>query len=486
MPSLRLPAFVHLPLYAAAGVGLALAVWIERSFGDTDLDQILWHLQYLEPAATQLGSMFVPDFVVEVLLFPLAFALLAAMLHGMLRQPPRPWQRGVLRAVPWLAVLGALFALLVQFSVFSYAAAQFQPDHFAENYVEPRKVRLTDGKPRNLVLIYVESLEQSYGNPAIFGRDLLADLRGLGGFSFASYRGADGANWTIAAMVATQCGVPLRTYAETDVRRDGKSRAFLPRATCLGDLLQARGYDNVFMGGVPLSFAGKGSFLRDHGYPERWGREQWEAAGVPAQEFNEWGLYDHSLFARAKARLEQLHAAGRPFNLTLLTLDTHNPQGFYSPYCRARGARDFSGIVACAGRQLADFAGFMRDQGYLKDTTLVVLGDHLAMPNPVNLQLLQAGSERRIFNLVLADPLPRPARAEVQPFDLYPTLVEMLGIQVEGHRLGLGYSAVAETTMPPLEELTDENSLAALRGSSTYDALWESWPASVRDLNVAD
>jgi len=486
MRRLPIPTPLRFPAYALAALGLCLAGWIERSFGDTDLDQILWHVRYLEPAATHLGSIFLSEFVVEVLLFPLAFALLVSLVHGMLREPATPSQRRILAAAPWIAVSGACFALLLQFSVFSYVAAQFEPDHFAENYVEPRNVRLTSGKTRNLVLVYVESMEQTYGNDALFGRDLLADTRRLGGLSFASYRGAEGANWTIAAMVATQCGVPLRTYAETDVRRSGSAKAFLPGATCLGDVLQARGYNNVFMGGVALGFAGKGSFLRDHGYQERWGREQWEGAGAQAGEFNEWGLYDDSLYARAKTRVERLHASGQPFNLTLLTLDTHNPHGFYSPTCRGMGARDFDGIVACAGRQLADFVGFMRDRGYLKDTTVVVLGDHLAMPNPVDAQLQQAGTTRRIFNLVVADPLPRATRQEVLPFDLYPTLVEMLGIQVDGHRLGLGYSAVAEVQAPSLEEMVEENSLAALRGSSAYDALWEALPRPTLDSNASD
>jgi phosphoglycerol transferase len=465
-------------IYALAAFGLSLAGWIQHSFGETDVDQIFWHLRYLEPAALRMGSLFLFDFVVEVLLFPLMFALLATVLHGMLLEPAlRPWQRRVLAVVPGLAMLAATAALLHQFSVFSFVAAQFAPDHFAENYINPRAIKLTAGKPRNLVLIYAESLEQTYGNSAVFGRDLLADTRRLGGFSFPSYRTAEGANWTIAAIVATQCGVPLRTYAETDVRRTGSGKAFLPGATCLGDLLQDHGYQNVFLGGVPLTFAGKGSFLRDHGYEERWGREEWARAGARAEEFNDWGLYDDRLYARARQRLEQLHASGRPFNLTLLTLDTHNPHGFLSPYCRSLGARDFQGIVACAGRQASDFVGFMAKKGYLKDTTVVVIGDHLAKPNPVFGQLETVGDGRRIFNLVIADPQQRATRGELLPFDLYPSLVEMLGIQVEGHRLGLGYSAVADVQTPPFEELANESSLAALRGSEAYDALWDRAPA---------
>ena len=484
LPSL--PPLACFPAYALGAAGIGIAAWIRHAFGETDLDQILWHLQYLEPAGLRMGSLFLFEFVFEALLFPLAFAVLAALLHGMLRDAARPWQRGVLAAMPWLAGLAAVAALLQQFSVYAYVAARLEPDRFATNYVEPRKVPLSAGTRRNLVLIYAESLEQTYGDSALFGRDLLADTRRLGGFSIPSYRGAEGADWTIAAIVATQCGVPLRAYTETDVRRRSAGKSFLPGATCLGDILQAHGYTNVFLGGVPLSFAGKGSFLRDHGYTERWGRDEWEREGAVRAEFNAWGLYDDRLYERARARLERLQAAGQPFNLTLLTLDTHNPHGFLSPYCRSIGARDFDGIVSCASRQIADFVAFMEKRGYLENTTVVVLGDHLAKPNPAYDKLQHAGEARRIFNLFIAHPQPRVARPEVLPFDLYPTLVEMLGIQVEGRRLGLGSSAFADVETRPLQELSEDASLAALRSSGTYEALWQAPAESGADANSPD
>jgi phosphoglycerol transferase len=247
---------------------------------------------------------------------------------------------------------------------------------------------------------------------------------------------------------------------------------FLPRATCLGDLLQARGYRNVFMGGAPLSFAGKGSFLRDHGYAEVYGREEWQRAGIRPGELNEWGLYDSALLERARARLEVLHASGQPFNLTLLTLNMHNPHGFMSNRCRSRGARDFEGIVGCTSDQLAEFVRFVQARGYLKDTTVVILGDHLAMPNSVYDKLQQAG-ERKIFNLVLAEPpLPLPPdKQALLPVDFFPTLVELVGFPVAGHRLGLGYSALGDATVQPVQR--PAQALPTLNGSAVYRHLWE-------------
>ena len=58
------------------------------------------------------------------------------------------------------------------------------------------------------------------------------------------------------------------------------------------------------------------------------------------------------------------------------------------------------------------------------------------------------------------------------PFDLFPTLVELVGFRVQGDRLGLGYSAVGHAeTQPPLQR-AEQWSISALRGSARYDRLW--------------
>lgn len=449
---------------------IGLAGWIGRTFGEPSIDQILFHLHYSEGVALRMGRLFVVTFVAEVLLIPLAFAIAAAFLHQAVARARPSWQRHFLRAAPAAAIIVGFVFLLDQFSVFSLAAARLRADRFAKAFVDPDHVRLEDRQLRNLVLIYVESMEDGYGDAGLFENDLLAPLRQLGGVSFESYRPAAGTTWTMAAMVATQCGVPLSVYSEYDIRRTQRPRDFLAGATCLGDLLEARGYRNVFLGGAPLSFAGKGVFLKDHGYAETFGREEWEKLGAKSQEFGPWGLYDSALLERARSKLDALHASGKHFNLTLLTLDTHNPSGFMSPHCRDQGAKDFEGIVGCTNREVADFVKHVQDKGYLKDTVIVILGDHLAVPNPAY-DKLQA-RERRIFNLFVAQPQPRLNRQEVVPFDMFPTLSDLVGMRVPGSRLGLGSSGVSDATEPGSAASDYRPDLTSLRGSKAYGNLW--------------
>ena len=475
MSSPALRPVLRLAAYALACIGVGFAVWTRGAFGPVTIDQVLWHLRYAEGAAVHMSGIFLVEFLVEVLAIPTVIAVVLALAHVLVAPHCRGWKRAALRSVAPIATFGAVGALALQLSVPAYAAAYFEPDLFAQEYVDPAKVTL-EQQPhrRNLVLIYAESLESTYGDAHLFGRDLLAPLRKVGGRSYARYRPVPGATWTIAALVATQCGVPLKVYSESDVRRREGSKSFLPGATCLGDLLHTHGYRSVFLGGANLDFSGKGRFLHDHGYDETWGRDEWQKAGAPATDFNVWGMYDSALFARGRKTLERLHAAHRPFNLTMLTMDTHNPRGFLSPECRREGADRFEGIVSCTAEEIAEFVQFARDRGFLEDTTIVVIGDHLAVPNPLYAQLEEAGDRRGIFNLVVGQDLPPANRDELLSYDMLPTLVELAGMHVPGERLGLGYAAVGPSDAAPPEATREaEWSVAALRESPAYDELWD-------------
>jgi phosphoglycerol transferase len=466
---MRQPALRYLAYFLAFFL-LGFAHWLGASFDNPSIDQILYHLRYSQGLGVDIGRVFLFTFAMECLAFPLAFALVAGFAHGKVLR-----SRGRL-ALPLAAVCAGAAAAMAQLSVFSWIGYHFAEDRFGRHFVDAgaAAAQPQPGRLKNLVLIYVESLEQTYADERIWGRDLLRPLRDVGGVSFASLRGAPGTNWTIAGIVASQCGVPLKVVSYYDVKpREEGGRTFLPGATCLGDILRRHGYRNVFLGGAPLSFSGKGQFLRDHGYDVAYGREEWQKEGVAAPSYGEWGLHDDALFAQAKLKLKELHEAGGRFNLTLLTLDTHNPRGFRSPDCVRRGIRSFEDMVECASHQTADFVQFIERGGYLRDTQVVIVGDHLAVSNPVYDALRQI-RDRRIFNRFISQDTP-PARntEDILPFDLFPTIVSFVGFSVPGERLGLGYSAFGPAKVPRPKERLDDLVLPSLSGSDSYGRLWE-------------
>ena len=339
----------------------------------------------------------------------------------------------------------------VFFSVFGYISAQFGKDFFDENYIAPSKIDISfnENNSKNLVLIYVESLETTYSNTKLYNKDLLHSLNQLNGTSFLEFREVPTTGWTMASIVASQCSVPLKELSKIDHTRSEGNRLndqgervknFLPGATCLGDILKDNGYHNVFMGGAYTAFAGKEKFLKSHGYDEIYGREEWLRMGAKRRDIHTWGLFDGVLFLKAKHKLKQLHDYGDRFNLTILTLDTH--EGAISKVCKQKG-RDMVDSIECASDQLYDFVMFAKDNGYLNDTNIVIMGDHLNFGNYAS-KKNNTISDRYIFNKFISNYPIIKNREEILHFDMLPTILEFIGFDINGGRLGLGYSAIKE------------------------------------------
>ncbi|MES2200707.1 MAG: sulfatase-like hydrolase/transferase [candidate division FCPU426 bacterium] len=453
--------------YAAAGFLLVSGFWLKKKFGTPSFEQVLYHLQFGSEGLADADADLIHSFVKFCLKLPLAAALLPMALEPLLGLRRRP--------LPWLALaLGAL-VLLHHLSFYEHVRQSFGKDYFAAHYVDPRSVAVKAVRPRNLVLIYVESLETGYSDPKLFGHDLLKslDARSLGGVSFGRFLQAPGTGWTMGGIVGTQCGVPLRPQSIfRSINDEGeKAPAFLPGAMALGDVLRAQGYRNIFLEGASLSFAGKKKFLESHGYDRLLGRDEWVALGEDPKAMGDWGLHDDDLFRRARQEIDAQEKAGGLFNLTLLTLDMH-PPGYLCKTCARKGQSSFEGIVECSAEQVAGFVSYIRAKGYLKNTVVVVMGDHLSMINPVYAKL-QSLPERHVFNLFIADPIPKKNREDIVHFDLLPSLLEFSGLDLAGHRMGLGVSAFAEGIRLPDAGERAEMNREIMAHSARYMGFWK-------------
>ena len=317
--------------------------------------------------------------------------------------------------------------------------------------------RLTFGTPRkNFVLLYLESLERSYFDQQVFP-DLMPNLIALEkeALSFSDSTEVSEAGWTIAAMVASQCGIPLT------VEGAGVDR-FLPGVSCLGDLLDDAGYNLTYLGGADMNFAGKGAFFRSHGFDQIKGREELKESLDDPEYLSAWGLYDDSLFDEAMQHFDSLAAADEPFGLVLLTVDTHHPFGYMSRSCGGDvyqdGGNKFLNAVHCADKMAADFIRHIVEGPFSQDTILVVMSDHMAMPN-MAWDLLQETERRNLLLFfgpgVKADFDPNPGTT----FDVAPTLLGLLG--ADKRSLGYGRDLLgSEPTLRggdiPLESVLDE------------------------------
>lgn len=103
-----------------------------------------------------------------------------------------------------ILLIGLIF-FSYQFSVVNYAHKMLvhNKDYFKRNYLDASPISFTTLNPKSLVLIYVESLEDTYSNKQIFGKDLLHSLNLLkkDGVSFDGYLQMPGTQWTTAVWL---------------------------------------------------------------------------------------------------------------------------------------------------------------------------------------------------------------------------------------------------------------------------------------------
>ncbi len=301
------------------------------------------------------------------------------------------------------------------------------------------------GVKRNLVYLYVESLERTFLDDAIFP-SLANNLKDLEKTSI-SIRGIGQApmtDWTIAGMVSSQCGIPLATIKPN--RNDlGEVEQFVPGATCIGDILDWSGYQNVYIGGADIQFAGKQRFYPDHGVSETFGLKEFQDASAGLLPVSRWGIYDDTLFEKAFDRFKELHDGDQPFALFLLTLDTHPPRGHETPSCRnttyGDGNQPVLNAVECADRLVSEFVRKIEDYADKQESDsellVIVASDHLMMRNDIS-PILEANQMRR-ENLFFARSQtlePRVIQREATTLDLAPTVLSLLGWDVNAMALG--------------------------------------------------
>ena len=206
------------------------------------------------------------------------------------------------------------------------------PD-FSAYYKEPSK---TIPNPRlNLVYIYGESLERTYFDNDAFP-NLTPELGELKNQSldFSHTMQLPGTDYTIAGMVASQCGIPL--FAPFEGNASASLSSFFPQNICLGDILKNSGYENYFVQGANLRFAGKDVFLKSHGFDNLYGAEELKTTVADPAYKNDWGYYDDTVLDEAWKKFETLSREGKRFSLFTLTVDTHHPDGFISRTCNRK------------------------------------------------------------------------------------------------------------------------------------------------------
>jgi phosphoglycerol transferase len=288
---------------------------------------------------------------------------------------------------------------------------------------------------RNLVMIYTESIERAHYDEAAFAA-LTPGLRQLRSqaVDFSDVRPGTATGWTIAGIVASQCGLPLIDNpilnAMTGLSAIPHRDATLRNAVCLGDILKANGYATLWVSGTDLRFGGKTEFLKVHGFDNQYGAEE-IAARLAEQNLeaarSSWGYYDDTVFALALEQLKLLEAGGRPFALFVLTMDTHHPKPLPSPSCPKVDADPMRQAIACTDRNVSNFIAAVERSVASSRTIVSVASDHLAHRTSQHEFLPPLDQRRYAFFVRGTDLPPQRISAAGRVFDIGATLVEFLG-----------------------------------------------------------
>jgi hypothetical protein len=316
-------------------------------------------------------------------------------------------------------------------AVLSLSAIDWERLKLNQSALQNADVAATAGK--NLVMVFMEGLGKIYTDNAVFP-GLTPNLNRFAeeGWALDNLNQVRGSEWTMGGIVSSLCGTPL----VHNLGLDGNAilfTGFLDRAWCLPDVLDKADYEQVFMGGASLDFAGKGEFLRAHSFDQVLGREELAPRLPDPSYLGGWGLFDDSLFSLAIDEFNRLAETGRPFNLTVLTVDTHHPTGEPSHGCKPFEAIDNSILhaVHCTDQLVGKFVEQLKQHAAYEETIVVLVSDHLGMRNNAQ-PLFPRNYERTLYFTALNTPPHDQAQDQATPVDLAPTILNLLGV---GHNV---------------------------------------------------
>lgn len=323
---------------------------------------------------------------------------------------------------------------------------------YEDYYVMPDPVAIEpkNKKAKNLLYIYMESMETTYASKEEGGEQpeinyipnltrlandniSFSDEEGLGGFISAK-----NTDWTMSAIWATETGAAFAFPIEGN-SDFGNQEHFAKNTVTLGDILHEKGYTQEFLCGSDATFGGRKAFFEQHGDFRVYDLYTAEEEGylTPSEEVN-WGVEDWRLYEIAKDELTRIASEGEPFNFTMLTVDTHHFDGWICPLCEETYPDRLANVLICADKQINEFIDWCSRQDWYDDTVIIIQGDHPRMDQ----SLVSYANDRMVYNCFINaehDPSTLDMKNRTwNTMDMFPTVLSAMGYKIPDSRLGLG------------------------------------------------
>lgn len=467
---------------AGLSVLLALSVrWMFATWTNLSMDELVYHLTApLDGTNTDMIWDYVRVCAVPTIL--VIFFLILILIAWRKKEKIHLF-RGIINLVALVGIIVMLGYTWTELGVGDYLKDQNTESKFIEDeYVDPTDVEVVfPEQKRNLIYIFLESMETTYSDVddgGAFDENVIPELTEIaqtnedfsgadpklnGGYSLA------GTTWTMGAMFAQTSGLPLNISISANDMDTQDS--FFPGVTTLGDILSDAGYTQTLLIGSEAQFGGRKLYFQEHGNYEM---EDYsyaiENGLIPSDYKVWWGYEDQKLFEFAKEKLLQLSQGDEPFNLTMLTVDTHFEDGYVCEQCPTEYDTQYSNVMACSSRQVGEFLKWIQQQDFYENTTIVISGDHPTMDSDYCAEIDQEGNyDRRVFTAYINAAAYAQDQQErtYSTFDNFPTTLAALGVQIDGDRLGLGTNLFSGTKTL-LEEFGNSKVNAELKKKSEF------------------
>ena len=432
--------------------------WLYDTFGHLSMDEIIFHLKVpMEGTNTDIIFIFIKECLWKVILPTLiiSFILIYPMVKDIkiinsIHTSKRRRTVLISSCIAVMILIVSVTKITSATDIKQYVANQLNDSTFIENeYVVPENVALEfPEEKRNLIYIFLESMETTYYQKEDGGMsndDLIPEISKLAKENICftdntPLGGADtlyGTTWTVGAMVAQTAGLPLKISIDNNAL--GEYSVFLEGAYSIGQILEKNGYHNFLLLGSDATFGGRSNLFKQHGNYEIWDfKTALEEKRVSEKIW--WGYSDDLLFEYAKEQILNLASKEEPFNFTMLTADTHFPDGYICKDCENLWNEQYKNVISCSSKKVGEFIEWIKQQDFYDNTTIVISGDHLTMQS--DFFELEDGQEydKKVVNVIInsAVQAENTTNRKYSTMDLYPTTLAALGVKIDGDRLALG------------------------------------------------
>lgn len=426
--------------------------WMFDTWANLTMDELIYHLK--APLEGTNEDM-IWDYILKCILPTIIIFIIVYVIMKMINKKGKKNGKflGVICVVSIGVMCISIYNVWTKLDVGEYISGQNEFSTFIDdNYVDPRDVDIVfPEKKRNLIYIFLESMETTYTdekNGGAFEENVIPELTKLaqenedfsgkskklnGGYSLT------GSTWTMGAMFAQTSGLPLKISISANEMDTQKS--FFPGIVTIGDILGDAGYSQTLMIGSDATFGGRRLYFTDHGNYDIFDYNYAAQQGMLSDEYPVWwGYDDQKLFEFAKEKLNELSAQDEPFNLTMLTVDTHFEDGYVCDKCDDKfGDNQYANVMACSSKQVKEFVEWVKQQDFYEDTTIVISGDHPTMDSDF-CENVDENYGRRVYTAYInASDSPKSSMTRTYTtFDNFPTTLAAMGVTIEGNRLGLG------------------------------------------------